>query len=76
MPERPPHPDSAGDAGTAPGREAPARTPRWVMAFGVLTLLVALLFVILMLAGGNHGPGQHFRSRTPGSRTAPRVDQR
>lgn len=76
MPERPPQQHSAGDAGVEPGRDAPPRTPRWVMAFGVLTLLVALLLVILMLAGGNHGPGRHFRSGTPGSQTAPRVDQR
>lgn len=76
MPERPPQQHSAGDAGVGPGGDAPPRTPRWVMAFGVLTVLIALLFVILMLAGGHHGPGRHFRSGTSGGQTPPRRDQR
>ena len=34
-----------------------APTPRWVKVFGVLALLVLVLFVVLHLAGG--GPGRH-----------------
>lgn len=37
-------------------------TPRWVKLFGVIALVVALLFVILLLTrgpGGGHGPSRH-----------------
>jgi hypothetical protein len=36
-------------------------TPRWVMVFGVIALVVVLLFVILLLTRGpgGHGPGRH-----------------
>jgi hypothetical protein len=37
-------------------------TPRWVKVFGVIALVVVLLFVILFLTrwpGGGHGPGRH-----------------
>ena len=34
--------------------------PRWVKAFGVITLVVVVLLGILLLTGGgNHGPGRH-----------------
>lgn len=39
-----------------------AGTPRWVKVFGVIALVVVLLFVILLLTrgpGGGHGPGRH-----------------
>jgi hypothetical protein len=41
------------DRGSTPG------TPRWVKVFGIVALLVVLLFVILLLTGGPHGPGRH-----------------
>jgi hypothetical protein len=34
-------------------------TPRWVKVFGIIALLVALLVVVMLLLGGNHGPGRH-----------------
>lgn len=37
-------------------------TPRWVKVFGMIFLVVVLLFVILLLTrgpGGRHGPGLH-----------------
>ncbi len=49
MADSDPHPDSGGDAGT----------PRWVYAFGIIALVLVLLFVILMPGGGGHGPGRH-----------------
>ena len=64
------------DADGGAGSDAPPETPRWVKAFAVLTLLVAALFVILMLAGGHHGPGRHFRSNTPAGQAAPRGEPR
>ena len=36
----------------------PPATPRWVKLFGIIALVVVLLFVLL-LAGGHHGPGRH-----------------
>jgi hypothetical protein len=37
--------------------------PRWVKVFGIIGLVVVLLFVIALVAGGgSHGPGRH----TPG----------
>ncbi len=37
----------------------PHTTPRWVMVFGIIGIVVVLLFVVLHLAGGPHGPGRH-----------------
>ncbi len=35
--------------------------PRWVRVFGIIALALVLLFVIMMLTGGDgrHGPGRH-----------------
>ena len=43
-----------------PEREAntPPRTPRWVKAFGIIALVIILLFGVLLLTG-EHGPGRH-----------------
>ncbi len=56
-----PHPHSAADNATriGPDRESPPRTPRWVKVFGIIALVLALLFVVSLLTGGNHGPGRH-----------------
>ena len=39
-PDRPPYPG----------------TPRWVKVFGIIVIVLVLLFVILHLAGGGFGP--------------------
>ena len=39
-----------------------AGPPRWVKVSGIITLALVLL-LILLLAGGNHGPGRHQSSR-------------
>lgn len=33
--------------------------PRWVKVFGIIAAIVVLLFLILLLARGPHGPGRH-----------------
>ena len=43
----------------------PHTTPRWVKVFGIIALVVVLLFVLLLLFGGPHRPGRHM----PGSYT-------
>jgi len=49
----------------------PPRTPRWVKVFGIIALVVALLFVISLLAGVRHGPGLHTPSGDAGGYTLP-----
>jgi hypothetical protein len=46
-----------------PDRESPPSTPRWVKIFGIIALVLILLFVILHLTGNS--PGGH------GGHTAP-----
>jgi hypothetical protein len=33
--------------------------PRWVKVFGIIALAVVVLIVVMLLVGGNHGPGRH-----------------
>ncbi|MBI4259566.1 MAG: hypothetical protein HY658_03275 [Actinobacteria bacterium] len=37
----------------------PHTRPRWVKVSLAIVLVLALLFVALQLAGGEHGPGRH-----------------
>jgi hypothetical protein len=39
-------------------------TPRWAKVFGIVALIIVLLFVILMIARGpgGHGPSRHSMS--------------
>ena len=46
----------------APG---PPRTPRWVKAFAVIVLVLVIGFVVLLVSGGDHGPGRHTGSGDP-----------
>lgn len=47
MADVPPDPDSTGDDTTS--------TPRWVYVFGIIGIVLVLLFVILHLTGGGLG---------------------
>jgi hypothetical protein len=72
MSDRPAHPDSGVDTGTAPGRGADAYpgTPRWVKVSGIVALVVILVLVIVMFAtGGQHGPGRHLPSGDAGGQS-------
>ncbi len=55
MANRPPYPDTDNDTGVGPDRESTTGTPRWVKVFGIIALVVVLLFVILMFGDG-HDP--------------------
>ena len=63
MADLPPDPeddgDSSEDTGVRSDRGLTTGTPRWVKVFGIIALLVVLLFAILLLTGGPHGPGRH-----------------
>lgn len=65
MAERPRPRDDDVDRGAAPG------APRWVKVFGIIVLVVVLLFAILLLAGGDHGPGRHAPSGDRRGHTPP-----
>ena len=54
MADPPVYADSNSDTGDVTGS-----TPRWVKVFGIIVILLVLLFVVLQLTGvaGRHGPG-------------------
>ena len=59
-----PDPDFNGDTGDDTGG-----TPRWVKVFGIIALVVLLIFIIMLLTRGSHGPGRHMRGE--GRQTPP-----
>ncbi|HET7480250.1 MAG TPA: hypothetical protein VFJ72_12115 [Rubrobacteraceae bacterium] len=52
-------------------------TPRWVKVFGIIVIVVVLLFVVLQFTGvDGHGPGRHIGIHTlPSSVTERGVQQ-
>ena len=42
-----------------PGHGSTRGTPRWVKSFGIIALVLVVLFIISLLAGVRHGPGMH-----------------
>ena len=56
------------DPPSSPERDASADreragAPRWVKVSGVIALAIVLLLLIVLLAGGEHGPGRHLSVR-------------
>ena len=74
MAELPPSLNKGGDTGVEPERSSTRGTPRWVKVFGIIALILALLFVISLLAGVRHGPGLHTPSGDAGG-DRPRIEQ-
>ncbi|MBI2648212.1 MAG: hypothetical protein HYW93_00960 [Thaumarchaeota archaeon] len=54
-PTQTPTGDTGDDAGVGPGRGSTTSTPRWVYVFGIIVIILAVLFVILHLTGGGFG---------------------
>jgi hypothetical protein len=52
-----------------PGHGSTRGTPRWMKAFGIIALVLVVLFVISLLAGVRHGPGMHTPSGDAGDST-------
>jgi hypothetical protein len=50
--------DRADGERDVPVHERPG-VPRWVKIFGLIALAIAIVFVILMFLGVEHGPGLH-----------------
>jgi hypothetical protein len=47
-------------------RDALPTTPPWVKVFGIIIVILFVLFIGLQLFGGGHGPGRHLpSSNTP-----------
>lgn len=65
MAEPPRYRETDDDTRAGPDRAPPAGTPRWVKVFGLIALVVVLLFLILQFVGGggDHGPGRHTGAR-------------
>ena len=51
-------PEPTDRAGTPPGDELTSM-PRWVKAFVVIAIVVVVLLLVRVLAGGDHGPARH-----------------
>jgi hypothetical protein len=64
MANPPPYRDSNGKQ-----TDETTRTPRWVKVFGIIALVVVLVFAILMFTRGpggrGHTPSRHFGGQTP-----------
>lgn len=58
MVDRLPNPDLDSDSGVQRGESSAPGLPRWVTISGVVAIVIAILFVVLLLAGG-HDPGRH-----------------
>lgn len=54
-PDRDAAEDSNPDAGARRGRGSITGTPRWVKVFGIIAIVLVLLFVINHLSGGGMG---------------------
>ncbi len=59
MTDQPSSPDREDRADRGPT----AGPPRWVKVSGIITLALIVLLLIVLLAGGNHGPGRHQSAR-------------
>ena len=44
---------------TGPGGEPPPPAPRWVKVLAIIALVVVAMVAVMLLSGGNHGPGRH-----------------
>jgi len=60
MADQSPRTDAGRGADADTGDSPPPRTPRWVwVSLAVVGVLAALAVVVLLVSGGEHGPGRH-----------------
>ena len=50
--------DETASSDTGATHERPD-TPRWVKVFAVIAAVAIVMVVVMLLTGGNHGPGRH-----------------
>jgi hypothetical protein len=65
---------SNSDTGVGPDPESP-KIPRWVKVFGIIALVIVVLFVVMLFNGRRHGPARHTPSVDTGSQ-APKGSRR
>jgi hypothetical protein len=66
------HPDTSDDASSRLNGGSPLSTPRWVKVLGITALVLVLLIVIVMvISGGQHGPGRRMPGGVMGGYTPP-----
>ena len=60
MPDPNPYPETDDDTGVSTGAPTTGM-PRWVKAFVIVAIVLAVLAVLLLTGvfGGDHGPGRH-----------------
>jgi hypothetical protein len=64
--------DGGHKANVEAGGEGDRGVPRWVKLFGIAAiLLLALAIVVMLLSGGQHGPGRHLSSLGVASTSSP-----
>ena len=72
MADSPSYPASGAHAGVSTGPGQTAGMPRWVRMFGIAALVLVLILVgMIVIGGGNHGPGRHTGSGDARDRTPP-----
>jgi len=71
MADPPCYPDTGDDTSVKPDRGLATGTPRWVKVFGIIAIVLVLLFVVIQFTGvgGGHGPGRHTPSGKAGGQT-------
>lgn len=52
-------PPSADTSGDHPGADARHRRPVWVKGFLIAGVVLAVIIVLALVTGGNHGPQRH-----------------
>jgi hypothetical protein len=70
MAEPPRHPETGDEPVVAQDFDPSAGTPRWVKVFGLIAVVLVVLFVVLLVTG-RHGPSRH--SLGSGNDPAPSV---
>jgi hypothetical protein len=70
MTDPPSDPQSRPDTGNDTARGEHPGLPGWVKVSGiVVAILVMALIVIMLIAGGDHGPGRHATGNQPAEQT-------
>ncbi len=67
----PPRYSDNDDTGVGSDRGPTVGTPRWVKVFGIIALVVVLLFVILLFTKGPHRPGRYVAEGSRGGGYTP-----
>jgi hypothetical protein len=52
-----------GEAASESDPRSTEGTPRWVKVFGIVAIVVVVLFVVLLIVGVPHNPGRHMGAR-------------